>query len=36
MGVSGSCIFLWAVYLFFGIFPMVYVSIKYKKGDKKK
>ncbi|SCH67289.1 Uncharacterised protein [uncultured Flavonifractor sp.] len=35
MGVSGSCIFLWAVYLFFGIFPLVYVSIKDKKGGKK-
>ena len=35
MGVSGSYIFLWAVYLFFGIFPLVYVSIKDKKGGKK-
>lgn len=33
MGVSASCKFLWGVYLFFGIFPLVYVTLKGKKGE---
>lgn len=36
MGVSASCVFLWLVYLVFGLFPMIYVSLKGKKGDGKK
>lgn len=35
MGVSASCVFLWVVYLFFGLFPLIYVTLKDKKGDKK-
>lgn len=35
MGVSASCVFLWTVYLFFGLFPLIYVSIKDKKGGGK-
>ena len=26
-GVSGSCVFLWCVYLFLGIFPLIYVTV---------
>lgn len=33
MGVSGSCVFLWIVYLFFGISPSVWYAIK-GKGEK--
>ena len=32
MGVSASCVFLWCVYVFFGLFPSIYVSIKDRKG----
>ena len=34
MGVSASCVFLWCVYVFFGLFPSIYVSIKDRKGGK--
>lgn len=34
-GVSGSCVFLWFVYFFFGLFPLAYVTFKDKKGGKK-
>ena len=30
-GVSGSCVFLWFVYLFLGIFPLIYVTVNDKK-----
>ncbi len=33
MGVSASCVFLWIVYFFFGIFPSVWYAIK-GKGEK--
>ena len=35
MGVTASCVFLWCVYFFFGLFPSIYVSIKESKGGKK-
>ena len=31
MGVSASCQFLWCVYLFFGIFPLLYVTFNNRK-----
>lgn len=34
-GVSGSCVFLWLVYLVFGLFPLIYVTMKDKKGGRK-
>ena len=30
-GVSGSCVFLWCVYLFLSIFPLIYVTVNDKK-----
>lgn len=36
LGVSASCMFLWCVYLFLGLFPLFYVSlIDKKEGDEK-
>lgn len=32
MHVTASCVFLWFVYFFLGLFPFVYVTLKYKKG----
>lgn len=31
MGVSASCVFLWCVYLFLGVFPLLYVTVGNKK-----
>lgn len=31
MGVSASCVFLWGVYLFLGIFPLIYVTVTDKR-----
>ena len=33
-GVSGSCVFLWCVYLFLGIFPLYVTVNDKKKGGK--
>ncbi len=35
MEVSASCKFLWGIYLFFGLFPLIYVTLKKKGGDKR-
>ena len=32
MNVTASCVFLWIVYFILGLFPLVYVSLKGKKG----
>ena len=32
MGVNGNLVFMWILYAFLGIFPLVYISIK---GGKK-
>lgn len=31
MGVSGSLVAMWVLYVAFGIFPIIYVSVKGRK-----